>query len=134
MEGYGLQHNPKNDVNAGYALALQTDWGFPNSMTDGKIYQAVTLVAGKYRLEASVLEVAISGSAYLAVADDAGFGVTTDGISSALASAQITAPGTVGLEFATASAGQVSVGFVCTLTAKQKYVKINGFKLIYVGE
>ena len=58
MEGFGLQHNPKYDLNAGNSLGLQTDWGFPNSLTNGRIYQCTAVPAGNYRLTGTVAEYA----------------------------------------------------------------------------
>lgn len=134
MAGFGLQLSTKYDETTGKTLALQTDWGFPLTMTDGKIYQNVNLVQGKYKLTANVTESAIAGSAYLAVDSDSDFSVTTENISeTSLAVTQISSIGDVSVNFAISSEQEVSVGFIATLNTKQKYIKVQSFKLTYEG-
>lgn len=134
MAGFGLQLGTKNDKTTGVALALQTDWGFPLTMTDGKIYQNISLAQGKYKLFVNVKECAIAGNAYLAVDSDLDFSVTTGNISeTSLAATQISSIGDVSVDFKISSVQEVSVGFIATLNTKQKYIKIQSFKLIYEG-
>lgn len=141
MAGFALQLDPKGDKTAGKVLALQTEWGFPASKTNGKVYQKVVLVPGKYKLSGVVTHTEISGSAYLAVAGGGDFAVTTDAIGST-SLASIAVPGNVAqnvtqsveVEFDVTEAKDYSIGFVATLTAAKKFVKFQSFTLTYLGE
>lgn len=141
MAGFAVQLTPKGDKTAGKVLALQTEWGFPDSKTNGKVYQKVTLVPGKYKLSGVVTHTVISGVAYLAVAGGGDFAVTTDAIeSTALASEAVpvsvaeNVTETVEVEFEVTEAKDYSIGFVATLNAEKKYVKFQSFTLSYLGD
>lgn len=141
MAGFAVQLTPKGDKTAGKVLALQTDWGFPKKMTDGKVYQKVALVPGRYKLSGAVTQTVISGNAYLAVAGGGDFAVTTNAIgSTALASVAIPvnvaqdSSQSIDVEFNVTEAKDYSIGFVATLNAAQKYVKFQNFTLTYLGE
>lgn len=141
MTGFAVQLTPKGDKTAGKVLALQTDWGFPKKMTDGKVYQKVALVPGRYKLSGAVTQTVISGNAYLAVAGGGDFAVTTNAIgSTALASVAIPvnvaqdSSQSIDVEFNVTEAKDYSIGFVATLNAAQKYVKFQNFTLTYLGE
>ena len=135
MAGFALQLNPKGDKTAGKVLALQTEWGFPAKKTNGKVYQKVALVPGKYKLSGVVKEAAITGKAYLAVANNNNFAVTTDNISNGtLSNAEITSTGVIECVFDVTEAKDYSIGFVATLNEAKKYVKLESFTLTYLGE
>lgn len=141
MAGFALQLTDKYDKNTGMVLALQTEWGFPAKKTNGKVYQKVTLVPGKYKLSGVVTHTVISGVAYLAVAGGGDFAVTTDAIGST-ALASIVVPENVAqnvtrsveVEFDVTEAKDYSIGFVATLNAEKKFVKFQSFTLTYLGE
>lgn len=134
--GFVLQLSKRNDKSTGKALLLQTAWGYPNTMRNGKIYQNVYLVPGKYKLTSSVNnEFALSGNAYSAVCNTEGFSLATENIS-------INTLGNVGLtagnqdfsfEFNVTEAKNYSIGLIATITATEKYVKVTEFKLEYLG-
>lgn len=133
MIGFGLQLGTKYDKTTGATLALQTDWGFPLTMTDGKIYQNISLVPGRYKLMAHVLQYDVEGSSYLAISDN-NFNIETGNINStSLANSIIIQAGDTSMEFTIDEASQYSVGFAATLTAAKKFIKVQSFKLIYEG-
>lgn len=141
MAGFALQLNPKGDKTAGKVLALQTEWGFPAKKTNGKVYQKVALVPGKYKLSGVVTHTVISGVAYLAVAGGGDFAVTTDAIeSTALASIEVpenvaeNVTQSVEVEFDVTEPKDYSIGFVATLNEAKKFVKFQSFTLTYLGE
>lgn len=135
MAGFALQLTKKYDKNTGMVLALQTEWGFPARKTNGKVYQKVVLVRGKYKLSGVVKEAAITGKAYLAVANNNNFAVTTDNISNGtLSNAEITSTGVIECVFDVTEAKDYSIGFVATLNEAKKYVKLESFTLTYLGE
>lgn len=135
MAGFALQLAEKYIETTGKVLALQTDWGFPVSMANGKVYQKVSLVPGKYKLSGVVKEADITGKAYLAVANDEFFTVTTDDISNnTLSSKEITSTGIIECEFNVTEVKDYSIGFVATLNVAKKYVKLESFTLTYLGE
>lgn len=135
MAGFALQLTDKYDKNTGMVLALQTEWGFPARKTNGKVYQKVVLVRGKYKLSGVVKEAAITGKAYLAVANNNNFAVTTDNISNGtLSNAEITSTGVIECVFDVTEAKDYSIGFVATLNEAKKYVKLESFTLTYLGE
>ena len=135
MAGFALQLTKKYDKNTGMVLALQTDWGFPFKKTNGKVYQKVVLVPGKYKLSGVVKEAAITGKAYLAVANNNNFAVTTDNISNGtLSNAEITSTGVIECVFEVTEAKDYSIGFVATLNEAKKFVKFQSFIFTYLGE
>lgn len=135
MAGFALQLTDKYDKNTGMVLALQTDWGFPFKKTNGIVYQKVVLVPGKYKLSGVVKEAAITGKAYLAVANNNNFAVTTDNISNGtLSNAEITSTGVIECVFVVTEAKDYSIGFVATLNEAKKFVKFQSFTLTYLGE
>lgn len=135
MAGFALQLTKKYDKNTGMVLALQTDWGFPFKKTNGIVYQKVVLVPGTYKLSGVVKEAAITGKAYLAVANNNNFAVTTDNISNGtLSNAEITSTGVIECVFDVTEAKDYSIGFVATLNEAKKFVKFQSFTLTYLGE
>lgn len=141
MAGFAVQLTPKGDKTSGKVLALQTDWGFPKKMTDGKVYQKVTLAPGRYKLSGAVTQTVISGNAYLAVVGGVDFAVTTNAIgSTALASVAIPvnvaqdSSQSIDVEFNVTEAKDYSIGLVATLNAAQKFVKIQSLTLTYLGD
>ncbi|WP_163270010.1 IPT/TIG domain-containing protein [Dysgonomonas sp. 511] len=123
----GLQYISKSETNT--ALVLQTDWGFATTKTNGKIYQVTTLPAGKFRFVANVSERNISGSAYLVVCEGSGIANTEDVATGTLGYTSVSNTGALSVDFELSAQKEISVGFVATLTAKQRYVKINDFKI-----
>lgn len=139
MEGFGLQHNPKYDLNAGNSLGLQTDWGFPNSLTNGRIYQCTAVPAGNYRLTGTVAEYAPkgqgnrgTGSACLVV-DDASFEVTAEGSNDCIAKTAVDGVKDIVVDFALPGRQEIAIGFVGSFTNRQSYVKFNSFRVEYMG-
>lgn len=123
----GVQYqNKKNDVTS---LAMQTDWGFPTTMSNGKIWQVTALSAGQYKVSVNVREINISGSVHIVVAEGETI-PNTDDVETGKANVRISAVGNASTSlFTLDKSSTVSIGFVSTITAKQKYVKIESFKV-----
>lgn len=123
----GVQyHSKKNEVTS---LAMQTDWGFPKTMTNGKIWQVTTLPAGEYKVSVIVREINIAGTVHVVVSEGESIS-NTEEVENSLAHVQLTAPGNASTQsFTLDKSSTVSIGFVSTLTAAQKYVKIESFKV-----
>ena len=123
----GVQYqNKKNDVTS---LAMQTDWGFPTTMSNGKIWQVTALSAGQYKVSVNVREINISGSVHIVVAEGETI-PNTDDVETGKANVRISAVGNASTSLFTLDKSSiVSIGFVSTITAKQKYVKIESFKV-----
>lgn len=140
MAGYALQLSTKGDKTTGNALVLQTDWGFPTRMYNGKIYQNTYLVTGRYKLSVIVPIAVLSGKAYLAICTGENFPTTLDesnnNISSSFADVEIPynkLQQTVNLEFTINTSGKYSIGLIANLTYTQRYVKVQEFQLEYLG-
>ncbi|WP_162818019.1 DUF4998 domain-containing protein [Niabella yanshanensis] len=109
-------------------ISLEAGWGLPN-VTDGKIFQTVTLPAGSYRFSVVMNEFNSGGSRYLSVAvgndlpnasDVTGSSIAFSNLESKVLNFTLTAPTTV------------SIGFVCSLTGTSgtgMYSKIASVKL-----
>ena len=113
--------------NVGF-ISLEAGWGLPN-VTDGKIFQTITLPAGSYRFAVVMNEFNSGGSRYLSVAagndlpnasDVTGSSIAFSNLESKVLNFTLTAPTTV------------SIGFVCSLTGTSgtgMYSKIASVKL-----
>lgn len=139
LTGFAIQLNPKGKKENGVALALQTNWGFANSVSNGKIYQKTYLVPGRYRLTANLLgggdfAVTNNSKAYLAVSNTEDFSVMTENISNnTLGNKDLTAGGDSYFEFNVITAQIYTIGFIATLNIKDNWVKVTQFKLEYLG-
>lgn len=123
----GVQyHNKKNEVTS---LAMQTDWGFPKTMTNGKIWQVTTLPAGEYKVSVNVREINITGTAHVVVSEGESIS-NTEEVENSIAHVKLTSIGNSSTQsFALNKSSTVSIGFVSTITAAQRYVKIESFKV-----
>lgn len=111
-------------------LALQTDWGFDNPKNNGKIYQTTYLSKGKYKLTAHVYEYDSKGfTGYVAVCKGDEIANTDDISTNSIAKEPISGMGVVVVDIDVVESTDVSIGFVCTITAKQGRSKIDSFKL-----
>jgi hypothetical protein len=113
--------------NVGF-ISLEAGWGLPN-VTDGKIFQTVTLPAGSYRFTIVMNDFNTGGARYLSVAAGNDLpntsAVTGNGIAFASLESKV-------LNFTLTEPTTVSIGFVCTLTGSSSagmYAKIASVKL-----
>lgn len=123
----GVQyHNKKNEITS---LAMQTDWGFPTTMKNGKIWQKTTLPKGSYKVFVEVRECNVTGSVHVVAAKGNNIPNTED-VATALTNVQITKEGLISTStFKIDEPTPVSIGFVSTITKAKNYVKIAGFKI-----
>lgn len=98
-------------------------------MSNGKIWQVTALSAGQYKVSVNVREINISGSVHIVVAEGETI-PNTDDVETGKANVRISAVGNASTSLFTLDKSSiVSIGFVSTITAKQKYVKIESFKV-----
>lgn len=109
-------------------ISMEAGWGLPN-VTNGKIYQTITLPPGTYRFSIDMTEFNTGGSKFISVAEGTTLpdvaNVTGAGIGFANLEGKT-------MEFTLTGTKQVSIGFVCTLTAPSGggyYNKIKSVKL-----
>lgn len=119
----GGTHGGFDSYGGGAYLAMER-WGTP-AIPNGKIYQTVTLPAGKYLFEVEFQGQGISNEAYLAIAagttlPDAGAIATAIGYSP-FSAPQVTAVLT--------EEAEVSIGVVANLINDQQYFRARGVKL-----
>lgn len=132
VKGGGLYNN---------MLCLETGWGKPNVISNGKMYQTTVLAKGKYKLIVTATEyrpkqgtlylIAVSGSDIPNVDD-----VTTSSV--VLMYNKLTGDNGGGtfeipLEFSVTTSGEVSLGFVLSFGSTQNF-KVTSLKLEYIGE
>lgn len=132
VKGGGLYNN---------MLCLETGWGKPDVISNGKMYQTTVLAKGKYKLIVTATEyrpkqgtlylIAVSGSDIPNVDD-----VTTSSV--VLMYNKLTGDNGGGtfeipLEFSVTTSGEVSLGFVLSFGSMQNF-KVTSLKLEYIGE
>lgn len=121
------------------ALGMQVGWGgtgSASSITNGKMYQTVTLPAGVYSLEVTYVECNVSSDAtYMVIAAGEGLpdpaSVETNAIAFSRFSKNIATsdtPVTDEISFTLNNDTQVSVGFAATF-GNNKYFKVSDIKL-----
>lgn len=123
-------------------LCLETGWGKPTSISNGKMYQTTVLAEGKYKLIATSPEyIPKSGTLYLIAVSGSEVPDVDDVPTSnmVLAYNQLTGWENVGsifeipLEFTVPTSGEVSLGFVLSFGSTQNF-KVTSLKLEYIGE
>lgn len=119
QSGYGSF----DGINGGGYLSMEKWTGQPE-ITNGKIYQTITLPAGRYSFEASFEANSVQDPAYKAVAAGSTLPDVSD-IGNALASAPLAAP----LSFELSSQATVSIGFVATLTQDKQNFRAHWVRL-----
>lgn len=113
--------------NVGF-ISLEAGWGLPN-VTDGKIFQTITLPAGSYRFAVVMNEFNSGGSRYLSVAAGNDLPNASDVTGSSIAFSNLESKV---LNFTLTGPTTVSIGFVCSLTGTSgtgMYSKIASVKL-----
>ena len=126
----GVQWQDKN--NAVTSLAMQSGWGCPDKMENGKIWQVTSLPVGQYDIIINVRDIKLSGQSYAMVCvGDEGI-LDIEDVSNSLAQTSLTKVGEVKMELNMSKCSVLSIGFVSTLTSKERYVKIESFKVILV--
>lgn len=130
-----------NSINGGYELrggvgviSFEAGWGLP-AVTNGLIYQTVTLPAGTYSFEANALDQNAGGTRYIAVAAGTSLPLVENIPATAIKYKVLNpqpATASVKLEFTLAQATQVSIGFAATMAATGMYTKIGNVRLYTV--
>lgn len=122
-------------------LCLETGWGKPASISDGKMYQTTTLPKGNYKLTVTATEyrpktgtlylIAVSGSTVPGV-DDV---LTSDDVLkySKLEGDNGNSTYELPLDFSISTDGEVSLGFVLSFDSEQNF-KVTSLKLEYTGD
>lgn len=122
-------------------LCLETGWGKPALISNGKMYQTTILAEGKYKLIVTATEyrpkqgtlylIAVSGSDIPDVDDVP----TSKGVLeyNKLTGDNGNSTFEIPLEFSVPTSGEVSLGFVLSFGEMQNF-KVTSFKLEYVGE
>ncbi|WP_353129863.1 DUF5013 domain-containing protein [Parapedobacter pyrenivorans] len=94
---------------------------------NGKIYQTMTLPAGKYDLDVAFLDFAITEQAYIVVNEGPGL-PDADDIAQAIAYTPFTAPS---LSFVLTEETEVTLGVVANLLQDQQYFRLDKFRLYH---
>lgn len=122
-------------------LCLETGWGKPVSISDGKMYQTTTLPKGNYKLTVTATEyrpkagtlylIAVSGSTVPDVDDVP----TSDDVLkySKLEGDNGKSTYELPLDFSISTDGEVSLGFVLNFGKEQNF-KVTSLKLEYIGD
>jgi len=119
--------------NVGY-ISLEAGWGLPN-VTDGMIYQTVTLPAGTYWYESNDLIQNTGGTRYVVVAEGNTLPLVANTTTNALAFSSISGLGNAAqhvLTFTLTEPKQVSIGYSATLTGTGSagmYTKVGSVRL-----
>jgi hypothetical protein len=117
--------------NVGF-ISLEAGWGLPN-VTDGKIYQTITLPAGSYRMEIVMNDFNAGGSRYIAVAEGTTLPNVANITSSSIAFSNLESKT---LNFNIDQTKQVSIGFAANLTGTGStgmYAKIASVRLYKIN-
>lgn len=127
-----------NNTNGGYELrggvgviSFEAGWGLP-AVTNGLIYQTVTLPAGTYSFEANSLDQNAGGTRYIAVAAGSSLPLVENIPSTAISYVVLNpqpAKTSVKLEFTLTETTLVSIGFAATMPATGMYTKIGNVRL-----
>lgn len=130
-----------NNTYGGYELrsgtgviSYEAGWGLP-AVTNGLIYQTVTLPAGTYSFEANGLDQNAGGTRYIAVAAGTSLPAVDDIPTAAIKYGVLNpqpATASVKLEFTLTQTTQVSIGFAATMPANNLYTKIGNVRLYTV--
>ncbi|MBB6236379.1 hypothetical protein HDC90_000990 [Pedobacter sp. AK013] len=108
-------------------LSFESGWGINTPVTNGLIYQTITLPAGKYTFRLSGIDQNSGGSRYIAVAAGNTLPNVTDIPAAAIAYANI-ADGE--LNFSLTQQTTVSIGFAVSIDNSGQYIKVKSVKLL----
>jgi hypothetical protein len=121
----------------GYGTLAFEYWGTP-AINNGKIYQTVTLPAGKYKLQATVQSIAYDLPAtYLVAAAGSGLPDAAN-YSQSLGFAKFTNGSlndkTLDADFTVSAQMDVSLGVVANMVSGNQNLRVKGIKLFSIGE
>lgn len=121
----------------GYGTMGFEYWGTP-AIVNGKVYQTVTLPAGKYKLQATIQDIAFElPAAYLVAATGSGL-PDAAGYATALGYAKFTNSSlnnkTIDADFVINNSMQVSLGVVVNMSSGTQNLRIKGIKLFSIGD
>ncbi|NII85210.1 DUF5013 domain-containing protein [Pedobacter riviphilus] len=108
-------------------LSFESGWGINTPVTNGLIYQTITLPAGRYTFRLSGIDQNSGGSRYIAVAAGNTLPNVTDIPAAAIAYANI-ADGE--LNFSLTQQTTVSIGFGVSIDNSGQYIKVKSVKLL----
>ncbi|GGH19222.1 DUF4998 domain-containing protein [Pedobacter zeae] len=108
-------------------LSFESGWGINTPVTNGLIYQTITLPAGRYTFRLSGIDQNSGGSRYIAVAVGNTLPNVTDIPTAAIAYANI-ADGE--LNFSLTQQTTVSIGFGVSIANTGQYIKVGSVKLL----
>ncbi|MBO9674083.1 MAG: DUF5013 domain-containing protein [Sphingobacteriaceae bacterium] len=108
-------------------LSFESGWGINTPVTNGLIYQTITLPAGRYTFRLSGIDQNSGGSRYIAVAAGNTLPNVTDIPAAAIAYANI-ADGE--LNFSLTQQTTVSIGFAVSIDNSGQYIKVKTVKLL----
>ncbi|WP_343523092.1 DUF4998 domain-containing protein [Pedobacter sp.] len=108
-------------------LSFESGWGINTPVTNGLIYQTITLPAGRYTFRLSGIDQNSGGSRYIAVAAGNTLPNVTDIPTAAIAYANI-ADGE--LNFSLTQQTTVSIGFGVSIANTGQYIKVGSVKLL----
>lgn len=112
-----------DSYNGGAYMSMER-WDTP-SIPNGKIYQTVTLPAGKYQIDVNFESHGISNEAYIAVAA----GNTLPDVADIAGTIAHTPFSTPGFQFTLGEETEVSLGIVANLINNQQWFRARSFKL-----
>ncbi|WP_168202486.1 DUF4998 domain-containing protein [Pedobacter sp. KBS0701] len=126
--------NINNNLYGGYelrsgvgVLSFESGWGINTPVTNGLIYQTITLPAGKYTFRLSGLDQNSGGSRYIAVAAGNTLPNVTNIPTAAIAYSNISSGE---LNFSLSQQTTVSIGFAVSIDNSGQYLKIKSVKLL----
>lgn len=110
------------------ALSMEAGWGLP-AVNNGKIYQTLTLPAGKYSLEVLTGDCSDAGEKYLVVAKGAGLADIAQIASGSLVYKSLVKNATNAVSFELTTAGEITIGAQAKLPDTGTFFKIFNVKL-----
>lgn len=110
------------------ALSMEAGWGLP-AVNNGKIYQTLTLPAGKYTLEALMGDCSDAGEKYLVIAKGAGLADIGQVATSSLVYKSMVRNVTNTLTFELTAATEITIGAQAKLPDTGTFFKIFNVKL-----
>lgn len=108
-------------------LSFEAGWGITTPVTNGLIYQTITLPAGTYSFRLSGIDQNSGGSRFIAVAAGNALPNVADITSASIAFANISDGK---LDFTLAQQTTVSIGFAVSIDNSGQYIKVGSVKLI----
>jgi len=110
------------------ALSIEAWWGMP-PVPNGKIYQAISLTAGRYAFEITTGDCSDGATKYVTVAQGSSLPDIGNVPAQALAYANITKWSTITVNFELSAASQIALGLQSYMPAEGNFLKVFKVKL-----